>query len=94
MVKKPEPTTGEEKLEEILLHLRRMDARDRVRTWGGFFRGIITLIPTLVFLWGTWYFVQHGDELMSKVAKIAAEQAAAVTQMGTKNFMDQFKTSR
>lgn len=88
---KPIPETTEGKLEEILLHLRRMDRRDTVRTWGGFFKGLISIIPIVLFILGTWYLYKNGDEVLSKVAAEAAKQAAEVTQKNTQNVLDQLK---
>lgn len=80
-----------DKLDTIIWHLERMDRRDRLRTWGSFFKGLISIVPVLAFIWGAWYFSQHGDEIMGKIAKQAAEQAAAVTQQGTHSILDQIK---
>ena len=80
-----------DKLDQILTHLQNLDRRDRLRTWGGFFRGIIGLIPAIAFLWGIWYFYQHGDEVLAKIAKEAATQAAEVTRMGSEGIFDQLK---
>lgn len=76
----PPAPTPEEQLGEILEHLRRMDARDRLRTWGGFIRGIIAIVPLILLLWSAWYFVEHGAELMKMVADTAASSAAEYTK--------------
>ena len=89
MPKKKAEQTGEEKLDEILLHLRRMDRRDRLRTWGGFFKGVIGILPVLAFIYGAWYMYEHGDEVLAQIAKEAAQQAAAVTQGTAENLMEQ-----
>ena len=91
LMKKPIPETTDEKLEEMLIHIRKMDSRDRLRTWGGFFRGIISIIPILLFLGGAWYFYQNGDDVLEKIAKQAAQQAAEVTQRNTQGILDQLK---
>lgn len=78
-IQAPEPTT-EKMLQEIIEHLRRMDARDKLRTWGGFVRGIIAIVPLILLLWSAWYFVQHGEELMKTVANTAASSAAEYTK--------------
>ncbi|PIR48690.1 hypothetical protein COU80_03225 [Candidatus Peregrinibacteria bacterium CG10_big_fil_rev_8_21_14_0_10_55_24] len=92
MPKKPPATTSvEEKLDEIVLRLKHLDRRDRLRTIGGFFRGVIGLIPIAVLLLSVWYFYEHGDELLAKIAQQAAEQAASVTQQGAGSFMEQFE---
>lgn len=88
MTKKP---NEKDKLDTIIWHLERMDKRDRIRTWGSFFKGLMSIIPAIAFIWGAWYFSQHGDEIMAKIARQAAEQAAAVTKQGTNSFFDQIK---
>lgn len=80
----------EEQLEEILVHLRKMDARDKLRTWGGFFRGVLSIIPLVVFLWSIWYFINHGEELMKQIANTAASSAAEYTKNQSQGMLDQF----
>jgi len=84
-------TPVEEKLDEIVLHLKRLDRRDRMRTIGGFIRGFLALIPLLLLLWSVWYFVQHGDEIMKKIADQAASSAAEFTQQKGQGLLDQLK---
>jgi hypothetical protein len=83
-------TTMEEKAEEILMHLRRIDARDKLRTWGGFVRGIISLVPLILLLWSSWYFYKHGAELMKMIANQAASSAAEYTKNQSSGMLDQF----
>lgn len=82
-------TSMEEKMEEILVHLRRMDARDKLRTWGGFVRGIIAIVPLILLLWSAWYFAQHGAELMKMVADTAASSAAEYTKGQGQSMVDE-----
>src|SRR3989344_2030881 len=92
MVKnKSEQLSTDDKLDVIVEYLHRLDRRDRLRTWGSFFKGILGLIPIIAFVWGSWYFYEHGDEIMEKIAKVAAEQAAEATKSGTENFIKQFQ---
>ncbi|PIR53702.1 hypothetical protein COU75_04660 [Candidatus Peregrinibacteria bacterium CG10_big_fil_rev_8_21_14_0_10_42_8] len=88
MTKKP---NEKDKLDTIVWHLERMDKRDKLRTWGSFFKGLMSIIPVIAFIWGAWYFSQHGDEIMAKIAKQAAEQAAEVTKQGTNSILDRMK---
>ncbi|MDP7069531.1 MAG: hypothetical protein QF815_03305 [Candidatus Peribacteraceae bacterium] len=81
----------EDKLDTIIEHLARMDKRDRLRMWGGFFKGLIALIPAIAFIYGMYYFYQHGDEVMAKIAKVAAEQAMEATTKGTNGLMQQLQ---
>jgi ATP-dependent Zn protease len=81
-------TSVEEKLDEILEHLRKLDNRDRWRTIGGFFKFLISVIPVILLLWSAWYFVQHGDEIMKQIANTAASSAADYTKQNTKSLYD------
>lgn len=85
------PKTTDAKLEEILLHLRRMDKRDRFRMWGAFARGIIGIVPILIFLYGAWFFYQNGEDFMQKMIDASAKQAAEVINSGAGGFIDQFR---
>lgn len=86
-----EHTPNQDKLDIIIEHLENIDRRDRLRTWGGFFRGIISIIPVLVLLWSVWYTFAHGPEILEMITKKAAEQAASVTVEGATNFQEQLK---
>ena len=81
--------TDSETLEQILLHLERMDRRDRLRTIGGFVRTLIAVIPVIIFLWGSWYAYMHYDELLRKVAEESAKQAAKYTQQQSAGMVEQ-----
>jgi len=79
MTKKPPPKNTKEQLDLILHYLNKINKRDRLRTIGGFFRGILGLIPIAVMLFALWYAYAHGDELLEKITKMAAEQATSMT---------------
>jgi hypothetical protein len=85
------PTTTEELLAEMLEHMRRMDRRDRLRTMGGTFKGILSLIPMVLFLWSAWYFYAHGEELMQKFTEQATNQAMKASEAQSQKAMDQLK---
>lgn len=67
-----------------------MDARDRLRTWGGFFRSLISIIPIILILWSSWYFIKHGPELMKMIADTAASSAAEYTKSQSSGLYEQF----
>ena len=92
-IKSPKKSTLgiEDKLDIIIEHLRRMDKRDRLRTWGGFFKGMISLIPIIVLLGSIWYMVEHGDELLQKIAQQAAKEASAIAGDSTGEFIKQIE---
>tara|TARA_Y100000310_G_scaffold343528_1_gene451652 strand:- start:2867 stop:3178 length:312 start_codon:yes stop_codon:yes gene_type:complete len=90
--KKEESTlTTEDKLDIIVEFLRRMDKRDRLRTWGGFFKGMISLIPIIVMLGSIWYVYEHGEELLQKITQQAAKEAAAMTSDSAGDIMKQIE---
>jgi uncharacterized membrane protein (GlpM family) len=73
----------DDKLDVIIGHLARIDRRDKIRMRAGFIKGVIAIIPGIAFLYGMYYFYLHGDEVMAKIAKVAAEQAMEATRSGT-----------
>ncbi|MDB4978636.1 MAG: hypothetical protein JWM56_822 [Candidatus Peribacteria bacterium] len=62
-------------MDKMLLLIELMNKRDRLRTVGSFFRGIISIIPVIIFIWSTWYFFAHGNEILGKITKMATDQA-------------------
>ncbi|TSD00515.1 MAG: hypothetical protein Greene101449_125 [Candidatus Peregrinibacteria bacterium Greene1014_49] len=78
-------------LTEILEVLHRMDKRDRLRTWGGFFKSLLHLIPLILILWSTWFAYAHWDELLKEISKAAAESSAAVMQSQGSDFSKQMQ---
>ena len=82
---------SEDKLDIIIQHLENIDKRDRLRMRAGFIRGVFGLIPTIAFIAFAVYFYQHGDEVMAKIAKTAAEQALEATKAGTDGIIQQLQ---
>lgn len=85
----PAPQTLEQKLDLIVLHLERLDKRDKLRTVGGFFKFLISLIPILLILGSGWYFLQHSAEIMKAIANQAASSAAEYTKNQSSGFYEQ-----
>lgn len=74
-------TNIDAKLSAIMASLDAINRRDRLRTVGGFFRGLIGIIPIAILVWSTWYFIYHGEELMNRITRQAAEQAQQSVQV-------------
>lgn len=77
----------EQKLDLIVAYLHRMDRRDHWRTIGGFFHGLITLIPIIIFLLSAWYFLLHGTQIIQQITDMSVKSMAGYSQQG---LMDQF----
>lgn len=84
------PSSIEEKMDVILDVLKRMDRRDRMRTIGGFIRGIISIIPIILFLWATWWTIENWDELLDTLIKKSATEAQRISEESTQNFLERF----
>jgi hypothetical protein len=84
----PPPENDSERLDRILMHIQRIDSRDKMRTWGGFLKSIITIG---LIVWSTWYFYVHGEELMTKIAETAANQAKKASESQAQDIMLQFQ---
>ncbi len=88
----------EKKLDAILFHMERMDRRDRWRTFGGFFRSIISLIPIIILVWSTWYFIVHKDEIFRDIIKMSAQatmdSARNIEPASIQRMMEQYTKPR
>ena len=83
------PSAADEKLDQVLYYLQRMDRRDKWRTIGGFFRTLISFIPVVVLLWSVWYVVEHGSELMTMIIKQTASATAEATKGSGQGMLDE-----
>jgi hypothetical protein len=63
------PLSQEDKLDEILLHLRRIDNRDRLRMIGSTLRGLVALASLLLLFASVWYVAQNGDQLLKMITE-------------------------
>lgn len=82
--------TLDDKLDLIVLYLHRMDRRDRLRTIGGFFRGVLGLIPLALLIWSFWYFAIHGQEFMQEITREAVRQSAEYSQGSLMEQLEQY----
>lgn len=87
----PETDPLLKKLDEINLHLKRMDQRDRLRMTGGIIRSIIGIVPLLISLWFAWYLYAHFDDLMRTLVREAAEQSMEATKSGSNSLLEEMK---
>jgi len=90
---KPKAMTMDEKMDQVLVHLKRIDDRDRLRLIGGFFRFMIALIPIIILLGSVWYTIKNGPELMKMLSEQAASAAAKYTQDQSSGLYDKFMNS-
>lgn len=88
-----EPKTVEEKMDVIIMHLERMDRRDRMRMWGSYVHTMLTLIPMLFFLWSTWYLYAHFEDIMGMVMRQTAQSAAQSTGASYDEVMKQIRAT-
>lgn len=87
----PEPKTLEEKMDVMIMHLERMDRRDKMRMWGSFFHSLMTIIPMIFFVWSTWYLYAHFDDIMGTMLEQSAKSAAAATGQGYEDILGQLR---
>jgi hypothetical protein len=88
MPKETQPLTNEDRLDLILHHLEALDRRDRLRTQAAFVRGLLGLIPLIIFVWSAWFFVNNYQQILSEVTKQAATAAAEATKNGSQGALD------
>ncbi len=85
------PLTDSEALQQILVHLERMDKRDRMRTWGGLVRTMIAIVPVILFVLASWYAYYNIDAIIKKISEESAKSAAKYTQQQSADFLEQMK---
>lgn len=83
-------SSADEKLDQIVEYLHQMNNRDRLRTIGGTVRGMLALIPLLLFLWSAWYFYLHGTEIIKMITDESVKSAATYSQQGLMDQMTQY----
>lgn len=76
------------KLDLIVKYLKKIDSRDNLRLWGGTFRFIIHLIPTLIFIFGAWYLYAYGDNIIENITQNIAQKSSTVTQEQVQKAID------
>ncbi|MBP9750489.1 MAG: hypothetical protein KBC95_01440 [Candidatus Peribacteraceae bacterium] len=73
------------RLDKMIEILDRMNRRDRWRTIGGFFRGAVVIIPTLVIILSSIWLYFYGSNLVQDFIQQTTNQAAEQAQ---ESFMD------
>lgn len=81
--------TTEEKLDEIILHLKHLDKRDRTRMIWSTVKSVLTLIPLFLLLGSSWYFITHWDDLLKQITSMAASSAAEYTTDKSQGLFEQ-----
>ena len=70
-----------QRLDQIELHLRNLDGRDRWRMIGSTIRGLINVGFLVFAIWSSWYLLTH----MTDIMKTISEQTAQATMQAGKN---------
>lgn len=73
------------RLDKMIEILERMNRRDKWRTIGGFLRGLIVVIPTLVIILSSIWLYFYGSNLVQDFIQQTTNQAA---QQAQESFMD------
>ena len=89
------PPTGQnellQRLDDIALHLKNLDRRDRTRMIWGTIRSAIGFGMFLVALFGSWYLADHFAEIMKLVVQESAKQTQEMMKSGSNDFLKQMK---
>jgi hypothetical protein len=72
------PQTVEDKLDEIIGYLHRMERRDRARMVGSYIHGMIWLASILLLFWSTWYFIVHGPQMIEEMTNTMIQQSMGI----------------
>ena len=77
------PQTVEDKLDEIILYLHRMERRDHARMIGAYIKSMFWLISVLFLVWSTWYFAVYGPQLIEDLSKQMIQQSMGMNTTPT-----------
>ncbi len=80
-----------ERLEQIEMHLKHLDSRDRLRMIGSTIRSLIGFGLLLFAIWSSVYLLQNLEEIMKTVAREAAKQTMEYSKEGSKDLMQQMQ---
>jgi hypothetical protein len=72
------PETVEDKLDQVILYLHRMERRDRARMIGSYIHGMIWLASIGLLFWSTWYFIAYGPQLMEEMTNKMIQQSMGI----------------
>ncbi len=86
--------TDSETLSAMLSEIQALNRRDRLRTIGGFFRGMLAIVPTAIFIYGLWYFSANQDSVMKYIMDHAATSASEFATKANQQLMNEFQKSR
>ena len=89
----PRPPNDEllQRIDDIALHLKNLDRRDRTRMIWGTIRSAIGFGMFLVALLGSWYVVDHLGEIMKLVLQESAKQTQEMMKSGSNDFLKQMQ---
>jgi hypothetical protein len=80
-----------ERLDQIALHLRHLDRRDRVRMFGSTLKSLVSLGTLAFVIWSSVYFVQHLDDIIKTMTQEMAKQTMQYGKAGSEDLMKQLQ---
>ena len=80
-----------ERLDQIVLHLKHLDSRDRVRMVGSTIRSLIYLAFLAFTVWSTVYLFQHMEQIIKTVTEQTAKATMQAGKSGSEDLMKQLE---
>ncbi len=83
----------EDKLDEIIGYLHRLERRDRARMIGSYIHGMVWLAFTLFIIWSTWYFVAHMPQMIEQMTNqmIQGSMGGGAESQDTQSLVEQLQ---
>ncbi|NOS67074.1 MAG: hypothetical protein HOO67_01770 [Candidatus Peribacteraceae bacterium] len=78
-----------QRLDQIELHLRHLDHRDRSRMIWSTVKSSIGLVMFLTALFGSWYLINNLGEIMKLMVQESAKQSQQMMKSGSEDFLKQ-----
>ncbi len=80
-----------DRLDQIELHLRHLDSRDRWRMIGGTIRSLINVGFLVFAIWSSWYLLYHMTDIIKTVSEQTAKATMEYGKSGSQDFMKQMQ---
>lgn len=79
------------RLDDIAMHVRHIDNRDRLRMIGSSIRNLIALSFLVFTIWSSIYLVTHMTEIIKAVTEQTAKATMNYGKTGSEDFMKQIQ---
>ena len=79
------------RLDEIALHLKHLDGRDRWRMIGSTVRSLINIGFLVFAVWSSWYLLYHMTDIIKAITEQTAQATMNAGKSGSEDMLKKFQ---